>query len=86
MFLKLYISCFEGMHAKSFQSCLTLLQPRGLWPTRLLCPWNSSGKSTGVGFQALLQGIFPTQGLIPHAYVSLHWQVGSLSVAPPVDS
>ena len=29
----------------------------------------SSGKNTGVGFHALLQGIFPTQGLIrglPH--------------------
>ena len=24
-------------------------RPHGLQPTRLLCPWNSSGKSTGVG-------------------------------------
>ena len=30
-----------------------------------LCPWNSSGKNTGVGCQSLLQGIFPTQGLNP---------------------
>ena len=29
---------------------------------RLLCPWNSSGKDTGVGSHSLLQGIFPTQG------------------------
>ena len=29
---------------------------------RLLCPWNSSGKSTGMGYHFLLQGIFPTQG------------------------
>ena len=33
-----------------------------LWPARLLCPWNSSGKNTGVGSHSLLQGIFPTQG------------------------
>ena len=29
---------------------------------RLLCPWNSLGKNTGVGCHTLLQGIFPTQG------------------------
>ena len=31
---------------------------RGLWPTRLFCPWGSLGKNTGVGCQFLLQGIF----------------------------
>ena len=41
------------------------LRPRGLWPTRLLCPWDSPGKNTGVGCHALLQGIFPAQGLNP---------------------
>ena len=39
------------------------LRPHGLQPTRLLCPWNSPGKNTGVGSNYLLQGIFPTQGL-----------------------
>ena len=33
----------------------------GLWPTRLLCPWNSPGKNTGVDYRSLLQ----TQGLNP---------------------
>ena len=42
-----------------------ILQPRRLWPTRLLCPWNSQGKSTGMGCHFLLQGIFPTQALSP---------------------
>ena len=28
-------------------------------------PWDSPGKNTGVGCHALLQGIFPTQGLNP---------------------
>ena len=39
------------------------LRPYGPWPTRLLCPWNSLGKNTGVGCHAFLQGIFLTQGL-----------------------
>ena len=39
------------------------LQPRGLQPARLLRPWNSPGKNTGVGSHSFLQGIFPTQGL-----------------------
>jgi len=32
---------------------------------QLLYPWDSPGKNTGVGCHALLQGIFPTQGLNP---------------------
>ena len=39
------------------------LQPHGLWPARLLCPWNSPGKNTGLGCHFLLQRIFPTQEL-----------------------
>ena len=41
------------------------LQPHGLWPARLLCPWDSPGKKTGVGCHFLLQGIFPTHGSNP---------------------
>ena len=33
--------------------------------TRLLCPWDSPGKSTGMGCHFLLQGIFPAQGSSP---------------------
>ena len=40
------------------------LQPHGLQPTRLLCPRDSPGKNTGVGYHSLLQEIFLTQGLI----------------------
>ena len=32
----------------------------------LLCPWKFSGNNTGVGCQALLQEIFPTEGWTPH--------------------
>ena len=42
------------------KSCLTLLQPHGLSPTTLLCPWNFPGKNTGVSCHSLLQGIFLT--------------------------
>ena len=38
------------------------VRPHGLQPTRLLCPWSSPGKNTGLGCHYLLQGIFPTQG------------------------
>ena len=41
------------------------LWPHGLQPARLLCPRNSSGKNTWVGFDSLLQGIFLTQGSKP---------------------
>ena len=37
-------------------------QPHGVQPSRLLCPWDSPGKNTGVGCHFLLQGIFSTQG------------------------
>ena len=39
--------------------------PHRQWPGRLLCPWDSPGKNTGVGCHFLLQRIFPTQGLNP---------------------
>ena len=41
------------------------LRPRGLYPAKLLYPWDSPGKNTGVGCHSLLQGIFLTQGLNP---------------------
>ena len=51
--------------------CLVLY---GLQPARLLCPWDSPGKNTGVGCYALLQGIFPTQGSNPHFLCLLHYR------------
>ena len=48
------------------QLCSILCNP---WTVaaRLLCPWDSPGKNTGVGCHSLLQGIFPTQGSNPPA-------------------
>ena len=70
------------MHAKSLQLCMTLW-PYGLYPAKLLCPWDSPGKPTGVCCHALLRGIFPTQGSNLRLLHLLHWQAGSLPLAPP---
>ena len=53
------------------------LQPHGLKPSSLLCPWVYPGKNTGVGCHFLLQGILQTQGLTPHL---LYWLVDSLAL------
>jgi len=70
------------VRAKSFQSCVTLCKPMdGSPPGSSL--WDSPGKNTTVGSHFLLQGIFPTQGSNPHLLCLLHWQTGSLPLAPP---
>ena len=51
------------------------LQPHGLKPNRLLCPWNFPGQNTVEGCHFLLQGIFPTQGSnpgFPHRWQTLY--------------
>ena len=60
------------VHAQSLQSMSDSLQPYELQPTRLFCPWDSPGRNARVGCCALLQGIFPTQGLNPHVLHLLH--------------
>ena len=70
--------------AKSLPSCLTLhntVDLRSPEP-RLLCPWDSLGKNTGVGCHALLHGIFPIHGSNPCLLNLLHWQAGSLPLVP----
>ena len=55
------------------QSCPTLHDPMDCSPSGSSVHGDSSGKNTGVGCHALLQGIFPTQGLNPGL---LHcWQI-----------
>ena len=93
---KLLLICFMGQKTffplyNALHVCCVLsrfivsnsVQPYGLQPTRLLCPWDSPGKNTGVGCDALLQGIFPTQGLNPCLLHRLNWLAGSLPLAPP---
>ena len=58
------------------QSCLTLWDPTFCSPLGSSVHGNSSGKDTGVDCHALLQGIFPTQGLnlgLPYCRQILYW-------------
>ena len=51
----------------SHLSCVTFCDPM---TSRLLCPWVSTDKNTGVGCHALLQGIFPDPGIEPASFTS----------------
>ena len=54
------------MHACASCSVMSdSLQPHGLQPARLLCPWDSPNKNSGVDCHSLLQRIFLTQGSNP---------------------
>ena len=56
----------EGKERKWSHSVVSdSLQPHGLQPTRLFCPWDFPGKSTGVGCHFFFQGTFLTQGSNP---------------------
>ena len=73
----------ENVCSLSLLSMSDSLRPYGLQSTRFLCPWDSSGKNTGVDRHALFQGIFLTQGLNLCLLHLLHWQAGSLPLVPP---
>ena len=53
-FLKSYL--WFSSNSESCSVVFSFLWPHGLQTTRLLCPWNSPGKNTGMGCHALLQG------------------------------
>ena len=86
MFLHFHLndySWYACMHAKLLLLCLSLCDPMDCSLARLLCTWDSSGKNIRVGFCALLQGIFLTQGSNPCLLHLLHWHEDSLPLAPP---
>ena len=70
----------KSFFKKDFKEKLQLVN---FTPVRFLCLWGSPGQNTGVGCDALLQGIFPTQGSNPSVLCFLHWQVGSSPLVPP---
>ena len=76
-----YLSLGRAVCALSHFSCVRLFVI--LWTPGSSDHRDSPGKNTGVGCHALLQGIFPTQGSNPPLLHFLHWQVGSLPLAPP---
>ena len=75
------------MRVKSLQLCLTVCNPMDFGP-----PGHGilqAGTLEWVAMPSLLQGIFPTQGVNPtqgsnsRPLYLLHWQAGSLPLAPP---
>ena len=62
----------ECVRANSLQSFPTLCDPIGCSPPGSSVHGDSPGKNTGVRCYALLQEIFPTQGLKPHLLCLLH--------------
>ena len=67
------------MSAKLLQSCLTLFDPMDL-PARLLCPWDSPDKNTGVGLPFPSPRYLPDPGIEPETPAL---QTDSLPSAPP---
>ena len=63
-------------------SCSVVSDSAAPWTvhTRLLYPWNSPSKNTGVGCHSFFQGIFLTQGLNPSLP---HCRADSLPSEPP---
>ena len=61
----------------------TLCNPMGCSPPGSSILGDSPGKNTEVGYRALLQGISPPRDRTQSLNGLLHWQVGSLSLAPP---
>ena len=86
--LALYLE-HTSMNRSSSRVCAQLLSHVPLFAA----PWTvtyQAPRSTGLlsqeywsGCHFLFQGIFPTQGLNPHVLCLLHWQAGSLPLAPP---
>ena len=64
-------------------SCVQLFVTLWTVARQAPCSRDSPGKNIGVGCHALLQGFFLTQGSNPCLLGLLHWQMGSLPLAPP---
>ena len=69
------------------------VRPYGLEPARLLCPWDSPGKDTGVCCHALLQWNLPNSGIEPTSFIapalaggffiiSITWEASGSSTSP----
>ena len=65
-----FILCTSAVHACQVLSCVQPFVSYGLWPARLLCPWDSPGNNTWVDCHTHLQGLFLTQGSNPVSCVS----------------
>ena len=66
----------------AYQSCPTLCNPRGCSIPGCSIHGDSPSKNTVMDCHALLRGIFLTQGSNPCLLNLLHWQTGSIPLAP----
>ena len=57
--------------------------PHGLWPARLLCPWDSPGKNTEVGLLFPPPGDLSNPGFKPTSTVSPALAEGFFTTLPP---
>ena len=73
-----YGSC---VHVSACLLVSNSLWPHGLWPARLLWPWDSPGKHTGVGCHFPSSGNLPNPGIKPTSLSSPALQVDSLSLS-----
>ena len=77
-----------GDHLSLFNECIVLtvsdsLQRHGLWPARLLCPWEFSRQEYFSGLPFHLPGELPDPGTEPASPVSLTLAGDSLLLEPP---
>ena len=79
---KAIFKCMCCVYVLSCSVVSSSLRPHGLQHTRILCPWDSPGKNTGIGSHFLLQGIFLTQEPNPHLLCLLHWQADFFTTVP----
>ena len=69
------------MHAKLLQSFL-IVQSYGMYPTRLLCQQILQARILEWVAMPSSRGFFPTQGSNQSLLCLLHWETGSLPLAP----
>ena len=72
------ICIFVFVVIQSLSRTQLLFYPIDCSPTRLLFPWDFSGKNAGAGCHSLLQRIFLTQGSNPSL---LNWHTASLPLS-----
>ena len=74
--MRLYCMLSRFSHVQLFATLWTI-------GCQVLLSMRLSRQEYWSGCHVLLQGIFPTQELNPSFLCLLHWQVGSLPLAPP---
>ena len=80
-FSKIFIFINLPLKVKVSRSVMSgSLQPHGLQPARLICPWDFPGKNSGMGCHFLSPGDLPDPRIEPR---SLAFQADSLPSEPP---